>query len=226
MSEPSSFGSSASTAAGAQPQLTRLNLFATPLLIATLPGAERINHELKRTILAHEAAAPAQRFDDRGWQSAWDLPRWGGAPVHAVLDFVRAIVESMTVDRAGNRQPIAWRISCRAEVLRHGHSSEFRTSPGALWSAEYFVDDGGVGANPSLGGEFEIQDPRGVATVMYAPYLTYAGEDGAALGEAQRLVPQRGMAVVYPSWLSHGARPYLGAGERISIALNFSLAAV
>jgi hypothetical protein len=221
-----SFVGTEGTTAGTHPQLTRLNLFATPLLIATRQDAEALDHELKRIILAREAAEAAQRFDDRGWQSTWDLARWGGAPVHGVLDFVRAIVEPMTVDRAGNRQQIAWRVGCRAQVMRHGHSSEFRTNPGALWSAEYFVDDGGVGADRSLGGEFEIQDPRGVATVMYAPYLTFAGEDGAALGEAQRLVPQRGMAVVFPSWLSHGARPYLGTGERISIAINFSLAAV
>lgn len=209
------------------PQPTRLNLFATPLLIATLPDAQAVNASLKRIILAREAASRSpQRFGDGGWQSPWDLHQWGGAPLQHVLGFVRAIVEQSTVDRAGKRQRIAWRVSCRANVNRHGHSNEFHTHPGALWSAEYFVDDGGIGANPQLGGEFEVQDPRGVATVMYAPYLTFAGEDGAALGEAQRLRPQAGIAVVHPSWLSHGARPYLGPGERISIAVNFGLAAV
>ena len=69
----------------------------------------------------------------------------------------------------------------------------------------------------------EIQDPRGVAPVMYAPSLTFAGPDGAALGESQRLTPQAGMFVVFPSWLSHGVRPYRGTRERISIAINFSL---
>lgn len=226
MTERSSFGGRESTTTRAEPQLTRLNLFATPLLIATLPDAQRINEALKRTILEREAAEPAQRLDDRGWRSQWDLARWGGAPAHSVVDFVRSIVDPMTVDRAGARQPVAWRVSCRAQVNRHGHGGEFRTNPGTLWSAEYFVDDGGVGADPSLGGQFEIQDPRGVATVMYAPYLTFAGEDGAALGEAHRLVPRSGMAVVYPSWLSHAARPYLGTRERISIAINFSLAAL
>lgn len=53
-----------------------------------------------------------------------------------------------------------------------------------------------------------------------------AGEDAAALGEAQRLRPQAGVALVHPSWLSHGVRPYRGTGTRISIAINFSLAAV
>jgi hypothetical protein len=34
------------------------------------------------------------------------------------------------------------------------------------------------------------------------------------------------MCVVFPSWLSHGVRPYRGTRERISIAINFSLAGV
>ena len=209
------------------PHVTRLNLFATPLVIVTLPDAQPINAELKRIVLAREAASePAQRSNPGSWQSPWDMQQWGGAPMQRVLAFVRAIVEQLTVDRAGNRHDIAWRVSCRANVNRHGHSNQFHTHPGALWSATYLVDDGGAGADPALGGEFEVQDPRGVATVMYIPYLTFAGEDGAALGEAHRLRPQSGMAFVFPSWLSHGARPYSGTRERISIAINFSLANV
>jgi hypothetical protein len=32
--------------------------------------------------------------------------------------------------------------------------------------------------------------------------------------------------IVFPSWLSHGVRPYRGNGERVSIAINFSIAGV
>ena len=168
------------SATGVDAQITRLNLFATPLMIATLPEAQAINTELKRIILAREAASEsAQRSNLSGWQSPWDMHQWGGAPLQQLLGFVRAIIEQLTVDRAGNRHEIAWRVSCRANVNRQGHSNQFHTHPGALWSATYHVDDGGSSADPSLGGEFEIQDPRGVATVMYVPYLTFAGEDGA-----------------------------------------------
>jgi uncharacterized protein (TIGR02466 family) len=209
-------------------QLTVLNLFATPLVVATLPDAEAVNAELKRIILAREAAGTesVQRSNHGGWQSSWDLHQWGGAPMNKVLQFARSIVEQVTVDREGRRHEIAWRVNSWANINRQGHGNQFHTHPGALWSASYYVDDGGIGADPSLGGEFEIQDPRGVAPVMYAPYLTFPGPDGAALGEAQRLPPRAGMCVVFPSWLSHGVRPYRGTRERISIAINFSLANV
>jgi uncharacterized protein (TIGR02466 family) len=210
------------------PPLTLLNLFATPLVVATLPDAPAVNAELKRIILAREAAGgeSVERSNLGGWQSTWDLHQWGGAPMHKILQFTGTILEQITVDRAGQRQPISWRINAWANINRRGHGNQFHTHPGALWSASYYVDDGGIGADPSLGGEFEIQDPRGAAPVMYAPYLTFPGPDGAALGEAQRLPPRAGMLVVFPSWLSHGVRPYRGTRERISIAINFSLANV
>jgi uncharacterized protein (TIGR02466 family) len=211
-------------AAAVGAQLTLINVFPTPLVIATLPEAEAVNLELRRIILAREAQGESvQRSNQGGWQSTWDLHQWGGAPLKRVLEFVKSVVDEVTVDRAGKHHPISWRVNCWANVNRQGHGNQFHTHPGALWSATYYVDDGGIGADPSLGGEFEIQDPRGVAPVMYAPYLTFPGPDGAALGEAQRLTPRSGMCVVFPSWLQHGVRPYRGTRERISIAINFSL---
>jgi uncharacterized protein (TIGR02466 family) len=212
------------TAGAGPPPLTLLNIFPTPLVIATMPDAAALNAELKRIILAREAAGESvQRSNHGGWQSSWDLHQWGGAPIRTVLAFGRSIAEAITVDRAGQRHALPWTVNCWANVNRHGHGNQFHTHPGALWSATYYVDDGGVGADASLGGEFEIADPRGVAPVMYAPSLTFLGPDGAALGESQRLTPQAGMFVVFPSWLSHGVRPYRGTRERISIAINFSL---
>jgi uncharacterized protein (TIGR02466 family) len=224
MADRASSGEPQGAAGVGAPQLTLINVFPTPLVIATLPDAEALNPELKRIILAREARGESvQRSNQGGWQSTWDLHQWGGAPLTKVLDFLRSVVDEVTVDRAGRRHAIAWRVNSWDNVNRHGHGNKYHTHHGALWSATYYVDDGGVGADASLGGEFEIQDPRGVAPVMYAPYLTFPGPDGAALGEAQRLTPRSGMCVVFPSWLQHGVRPYRGTRERISIAINFSL---
>ena len=212
-------------ARGTGPQFRLLNLFPTPLVIATLPDAAALNAELKKIVLARERASESvQRSNHGGWQSSWDLHQWGGTAMQRLLAFGSALAGEVTVDRTGRRHELKWRINCWANINRHGHGNQFHTHPGALWSATYYVDDGGVGADPLLGGEFEIQDPRGAAPVMYAPYLTFPGPDGAALGEAQRLTPHTGMFVMFPSWLSHGVRPYRGTRERISIAINFSLA--
>src|SRR5262245_35617318 len=115
-------------AAADRPQLTLLNLFPTPLVIATLPTAEALNAELKRVILAREAAtASVQRSNQGGWQSTWDMHDWGGASLQIVLSFIRAIAEEVTVDRAGKRHALKWQINCWANVNRHGHGNQFHT---------------------------------------------------------------------------------------------------
>src|SRR5688572_28008469 len=121
------------TAAGADPpQLTLLNLFPTPLVIATMPDAAALNAELKRIILAREASGESvQRSNHGGWQSSWELHQWGGAPMQKVLAFGRSIAEQITVDRAGKRHDLPWAVNCWANVNRHGHGNQFHTHPGA-----------------------------------------------------------------------------------------------
>lgn len=196
-------------------------------MYATIPDARALNAELKRIILAREQAVESvERSNRGGWQSSWDMHEWGGLPMQKVLNYTRALVDYATVDRSGRNDKLAWRINCWANVNRSGHGNQSHTHPGGLWSASYYVDDGGIGADPTLGGEFEILDPRGVAPVMYAPQFTFPGPDGESLGESQRLTPQSGMLFLFPSWLSHGVCPYRGTRERISIAMNFSIAGV
>ena len=77
-----------------------------------------------------------------------------------------------------------------------------------------------------VGGRMMIKRVMGKAS--FAKIADRTGEiqlfvQSAALGEAQRLTPQTGMFVMFPSWLSHGVRPYRGTRERISVAINFSL---
>ena len=104
-----------------------------------------------------------------------------------------------------------------------GQSNEFHTHPGSYWSGTYYVDDGGIGADQSLGGEFEIQDPRGVGPAMYAPRLAFNFPGGLAVGASETLSPRAGMMIMFPSWLSHAVRPYRGSRQRISVAFNLSL---
>lgn len=213
--------------AGASLQVEVLKLFPTPIVVATMPDAEPTNAELKRIILAREAAHESvERSNRGGWQSSWDMHKWGGEPMRKVLAYARAVVDDATVDRDGNRHKLNWRINCWANVNRSGHGNQFHTHPGALWSVSYYVDDGGIDADRTLGGEFEILDPRGAAPSMYAPQLTFPGRDCVALGESERLTPRAGVFIVFPSWLSHGVCPYRGTRVRISIAINFSLAGV
>jgi len=208
----------------ADAKVALLNLFPTPVAIADLPDAMALNDELRRTILERErTVAGTQHSNLGGWQSPWDFVDWGGAAGSRVIEAAKALATKLTADRQGRAVRVAWKVNAWANVNRSGHANEFHTHPGAYWSASYYVDDGGINADPSLGGGFEIQDPRGVAPAMYAPLLAFSTPGGLSAGASELVRPRPGMLMVFPSWLSHGVRPYTGTATRISVAMNFSV---
>ena len=219
----------ADTATGPGPTTTAFDFtvrgcFSTPVVTLELPGGDALNAELRATILARAAATPGTRHSNLGgWQSSWDFDQWGGAAGRTVLAAAIEMADRLTSDRSGKPVSVEWKYNAWANVTRAGHANEFHTHPGAFWSATYYVDDGGIGADPSLVGEFEMQDPRGVAPAMYAPLLAFALPGGQSAGTAELIRPRAGMMIVFPAWLSHGVRPYAGKAARISVALNLSL---
>ena len=196
-------------------------LFATPVAVAMLPDHERISAALRETILARAEAEPSTEHSNLGgWQSTWDMAEWGGEAAAYLLSFVRHMADTLTVDRHGKPAPQDWRSNAWANVNRSGHGNEFHTHPGCVCSAVYYVDDGGAAADPALGGQFEIQDPRGVAPAMFRPDLVPNVPGGAAFGASESISPQPGSVLMFPSWISHAVRPYSGDGTRISVAIN------
>ncbi|MBO6784465.1 MAG: 2OG-Fe(II) oxygenase [Alphaproteobacteria bacterium] len=198
-------------------------IFATPVVFAPLPNADAVNAALREAILARAETHPSTAHSNLGgWQSSWDLPEWGGEEMRHLMTFVRQLADRLTADRSGKPAPQDWRTNAWANVNRAGHGNEFHTHPGCVWSAVYYVDDGGAAADPSLGGEFEIQDPRGVAPAMYRPDLVPAVQGGVSMGASETIQPAQGTVMMFPSWVSHAVRPYTGEGTRISIAINLS----
>jgi uncharacterized protein (TIGR02466 family) len=179
--------------------------FATPVVIATLPDAAELNAELRRIILQHERQHQSvQHSNLGGWQSSWDFEEWGETPARRLLDAARELATRMTSDRNGKPVRIPWKTNAWANVNRRSHGNEFHTHPGAYWSGTYYVDDGGIGDDPSLGGAFAVPG-------------------GQSAGASELICPKSGQLVLFPSWLLHAVRPYRGERERISVAFNFGL---
>ncbi|MDA1100416.1 MAG: TIGR02466 family protein [Proteobacteria bacterium] len=208
----------------AEMQIQVHGLFPTPVVHAELPDSGRINAALRAVIEARMASHPSTDHSNLGgWQSSWDLAEWGGDCANQVLAQAKALANRLTCDRQGKPVNVDWRLNAWANVNSTGHGNEFHTHPGSFWSGTYYVDDGGIGADPALGGEFEIQDPRGVAPAMYAPLLAFNVPGGLAAGSSETIPPQAGRILLFPAWLSHAVRPYLGQRQRISIAFNLSI---
>jgi uncharacterized protein (TIGR02466 family) len=198
-------------------------LFQTPVLLTLLPDHEALNAALQSTILGYEKSNPSTQHSNLGgWQSDTEFLTWGGTAVETLLGHVRPLVDRMTANREGKPVTVDWHINAWANVNRESNGNEFHTHAGCFWSAVYYVADGGIGQDPTLGGALEFADPRGVAPAMHAPLLAYNFSGGLSAGASEAISPQAGMLVIFPSFVSHAVKPYLGKQVRISIAINFS----
>ena len=189
-------------------------LFSTPIVISDLPDAVALNVDLRKVIEQRHTSHPGTQHSNLGgWQSSWDMDRWGGAPAIKLLAIGRNLANRATTDREGKPVTVTWRANMWANINRTGHGNE----------CVYYVDDGGIAADPSLGGELEFMDPRGPGPAMYAPQLAFAMPGGLSVGANETVPPKTGRLVMFPAWLLHQVRPYRGGAERISIAFNLSL---
>jgi hypothetical protein len=207
-------------------------LFSTPLIVIEVPDAAALNVDLRRVIEEREKSHPSTHHSNLGgWQSSWDMDRWGGAPAVKLLAIARNLANRVTMDRKGNTGTgpypgyfaVTWGANMWANVNRSGHGNEVHSHPGAYWSVVYYVDDGGIAADPSLGGALEFIDPRGALPAMNAPHLGCAMPGGLSAGATERVQPKSGRLVMFPSWMMHQVRPYHGKDERISIAINLTV---
>jgi uncharacterized protein (TIGR02466 family) len=198
--------------------------FATPILTVDVPDAAAMNAELSRVLLAREKEQPSKSHSTLGgWQSTWDVDTWAGVGAVRLLAIGRNVANRATVDREGRPVSIVWRSNMWANINRSGHGNEFHSHPGSFWSGVYYVDDGGVSDDPSLGGELEFMDPRAPGAAMYAPQLAFALPGGLSVGANEVVRPKAGRLIMFPAWLLHQVRPYTGSAQRISIAFNLSL---
>jgi uncharacterized protein (TIGR02466 family) len=196
-------------------------LFATPVAALEVPGAEARNAELSAMILKKRETTPSVEASNAGgWHSDREIAVWGGPHITFILDLAKEMANRLTAERNGKPVQPKWNVMAWANVNGSGDGNVCHYHAGAFWSGSYYVDDGGCATDHSLGGEFEIFDPRGPGPGMYAPSLKFTGEDGQSVGEAVRIRPRPGLLLLFPSWLLHQVRPYRGDGLRISIAFN------
>ena len=200
------------------------SLFPTPLVIARVPLTDDENARLKATILAREAEDKGVTHSNLlGWQSGDDFAAWGGTEGEAVIAFARSLTDQLTANRMSQRVAVEWFVNAWAGINRAGHCNQMHAHPGAVWSGCYYVDDGGCGEDAAKGGGFEVMDPRGLAPAMYAPELVPALSGCQTMGGSDVIQPRSGTMFLFPAWLMHGVRPYIGDGTRICVAFNFAL---
>jgi uncharacterized protein (TIGR02466 family) len=196
------------------------NLFETPLILDVLPDAAALNAELKTVIARRrDADSGVRKSNWNGWQSEVDMLAWGGQAATRIADHFIGLCNNFSwVSDPG---AFVWSVDMWANVSPAGASNEAHVHPGVVWSSVYYVEDGYNGsADPALGGELVLYDPR-MPFVRMLPFdVRYRRPDGRP-GESQTAIrPTAGQIVMFPPWLLHSVHPFHGHGERISIAMN------
>lgn len=209
-------------------QLHIRKLFPTPLVSCRVPNCEALNERLSATIFAQEARSRGvQHSNQGGWQSTGDFAAWSGAEGAQLLAFAQDMARSLTaVHTADNTLVHAtfdWHFNAWANINRPGDSNSVHGHAGAFWSAVYWVDDGGRAENPTVGGDLEFLDPRGLVASAYRPELRMRIEECVTAGCSTTEAARSGTLVMFPSWLLHSVRPFTGTRPRVSIAFNFGL---
>ena len=193
-------------------------LFPVPVLQTTLANADALNAKLREIIINRRAGSGGvQRSNILGWHSDSEMLRWGGEPAKALALETLRVCASRT-DDIGMRNNVPryeFGIEMWANISPAGASNQAHTHPGALWSAVYYVDDGGDSEAALV-----LHDPNYPLNRMYAPDLQFVGDDNARFPTTEAIAPTPGRLVVFPSWLSHAVKASKGPGERISIAMN------
>ena len=202
------------------------NLFETPLILDAVPDAAGLNAELKQAIDNRRASDPGVRKSNwNGWQSDVDMMAWGGDAATKLAEHFILLCNnfSAVVDPGA----FVWSVEMWANVSPPGASNEAHVHPGVVWSAVYYVEDGcGGSADPALGGELVLYDPR-MPFVRMLPFdVRYRRPDGRASESQTAIRPTAGQIVMFPPWLLHSVHPFHGQGERISIAMNALAVAV
>ena len=203
-------------------------IFATPLLVFSIPNHERINKELREAILKREASSlPEPDHEVVGWSSPHDMSmmQWAGKAMEELLGPVIEVATQATEfserapDLTGSHP--RWQVvETWANVQRKGGTNSVHPHPGTFWSGVYYVDVGDIGTDEGTGGELLLFDPRGCLATMLAPFLRYAMAELHDAGKSIAFTPEAGKCVLFPGWLSHAVGLYRGDAPRISVAFN------
>jgi uncharacterized protein (TIGR02466 family) len=186
-------------------------LFATPVVLGEFDPAEELNAALEQRILAKREDDKGLKLSNRGgWQSTHDFVRWSGAAGVTVIKRACELASAHVSRPDGT--PVRWTVDAWANVSGPGAFNMPHVHGGTYWAAVYYVRVG-----EGDGGQLVLHDPRMPGLRMHAPGIRFSNMGPDVRAEIR---PKEGLLVMFPGWLSHSVEPWLGSGERISVAMN------
>lgn len=196
--------------------LATVSIFPTQILNYLWKDVEILNDELIEVIFEKEHTTESMTLSNAGgFHSSCDLFAWD----YPCVETLRQMVNSLIMHMAGlsglkDGYEIDISISSWVNIVRNGHYHIPHNHPNNFWSGVYYVDAGIPDETIENNGLFEFCDPRtgsDMITVKSMSPVRY------------QVKANPGLMMMFPSFVTHYVHPFIGKGERISIAFNISI---
>ena len=203
--------------------------FCIPFGYAHLQNPDQLNIELKQLFLERELQGEVYRnvgalVDQPSglFESHFTLFEWPESCVQTLREFCWRSLYRLIGDLNGYDVGVLSRLKIRAEawfhVTRNGGYFGLHNHPNSAWSGVYCVDSGQSSVSDTLNGVLQFANPM-LSTTSYVDMANARLRGRYAAGVRNlKLVP--GQLVLFPSWLPHQVLPFIGSGERITVAFN------
>lgn len=203
--------------------------FAVPFVLCHHPNPQALNQRLRTLFLAREAEGPryanpqplVQR-NEALWESNFQLFDWHDQPVSELRDYCWAQLYRAIRELNGYDLEQLRTLHVAAEswfhITRKGGYFALHNHPMASWSGVYCVDPG---PEPAAGGDsglLSFISPMATNTMYVDMAMARFGHPYNYGPRNFKLEP--GQLILFPSWVLHEVRPYMGDGERITVAFN------
>jgi uncharacterized protein (TIGR02466 family) len=191
----------------------------TPVFHRVWSDSATLNVRLKKIILDREQNDPGTRKSViGGWHSKEDFLAWPHPEVAQLKDRMIEGIDAVMLPTFGKKSDqyyLSGDIAAWANVLRRGGYHRNHSHPGCFWSGVYYVGVGATDPGRDNNGVIELYDPRGAVEMVTLPENPF--------GQVLTFPPEPGLMLIFPSWLRHGVTPYMGSGERITVAFNLHI---
>lgn len=202
--------------------------FAVPLYWDQLENCEVLNSKLidlfcdKAKVASYKNPNPYTQRNDALFESRFDLFSWNEPIIKMLSDFCCSRVIKCIAELNGYDSATLSRIQLGADSWFHitentGYFS-IHNHPMASWSGVYCVSRGEPDPAVKNNGYLSFINPF-IQNTMFVD-----------AGNAQMMAPfsqagigydlQPGQLVLFPSWLLHEVKPFIGTGRRVTVAFN------
>lgn len=181
--------------------------WATPVLVKRHENTHDINQALLAEILDSNGDGLLTIGVEHATKSNQEILRSANPAVGALLEWIFDAAHTLNAAVLGESAAAADELMIAeawAVVYQPTGYHRLHAHPGSAWSGVYYVDTGDLQQGTGL---IEFIDPRTAAI-------------GSEAHPVIDVVPEAGMMVAFPSWLTHDVSPVVATRNRVCIAFN------